>query len=136
MRSLILPFALSFSAFSAASQPAASINASTATQNRRINFSPTIFYNTYNAKALAVLKIRPGDTVYTESLDALGYDKDSIRKGKRGNPLTGPFFIDDAMPGDAIAVTIVGLGLNRNYATTLEALVPKVLPKHLAKKTW
>ena len=64
---------------------------------RYIHFSPSTFYNAYNAKALPVLNIRPGDTVNTESLDALGFDKDSIKKGNRGNPLTGPFFIEGSI---------------------------------------
>jgi amidase len=102
----------------------------------RINFTPTVFYNTYSAGITPVLKIKAGDTVYTESLDALGFDRDSVRRGKRGNPLTGPFFIEDALPGDVIAITIVKLSLNRKFATTLDALIPKVLPKSISKQTW
>lgn len=101
-----------------------------------IDFKPTVFYNAYDSKTSPVLKIKHGDTVHTESLDALGYDKHSNKKGNKGNPLTGPFFIDGASPGDALAITIVDLSLNRNYATTLNAFIPKVLPKKLAKQTW
>ncbi|WP_207515180.1 acetamidase/formamidase family protein [Longitalea luteola] len=101
-----------------------------------IHFSPSKFYNSYDAKTLPVLKIRDGDTINTESLDALGFDKNSIKKGERGNPLTGPFFIEQASPGDIVAVTIVNLSLNRNYATTLNAFIPKILPKADAKRLW
>src|SRR6476620_8058666 len=99
------------------------------TPPRYIHFSPSKFYNDYNAKMSPVVTIRPGDMVNTESLDALGFDKDSIKRGNRGNPLTGPFFIEGASAGDVLAVTITKLSLNRNFATTLNAFIPKVLPK-------
>jgi acetamidase/formamidase len=40
-----------------------------------MTFKPTIFYNTYSAEINPALKIKAGDTVYTESLDALGFDR-------------------------------------------------------------
>ena len=101
-----------------------------------IHFSPSKFYNVYDAKTLPVLRIQPGDTVNTESLDAVGFDKDSLKKGERGNPLTGPFYIEGAAEGDIIAVTITELSLNRNFATTLNAFIPKILPKVEAKHLW
>lgn len=101
-----------------------------------IHFSPSKFYNAYDAKTAPVLNIRAGDTVNTESLDALGFDKDSLKRGERGNPLTGPFFIEGAAFGDIIAVTIIKLSLNRNYATTLNMFIPKILPKSIAKQMW
>ncbi|HNP24750.1 MAG TPA: acetamidase/formamidase family protein [Panacibacter sp.] len=104
--------------------------------SRCILFSPSKFYNAYDAKTTPVLTIRPGDTVSTESLDALGFDKDSIKRGERGNPLTGPFFIEGAAVGDIIAVTITKLSLNRSYATTLNTFIPKLLPKHTARQMW
>jgi len=101
-----------------------------------IHFSPTKFYNAYNAKTLPVLNVYAGDTVNTESLDAGGFDKDSIKKGERGNPLTGPFFIEGASAGDILAITITKLSFNRNYATTLNAFIPKILPKPQGKQMW
>ena len=77
-----------------------------------IHFLPSKFYNSYNATTLPVLRIRPGDTVNTESLDALGFDKDSVKRGEQGTPLTGPFYIEGASPGDVIATSIVYLSLN------------------------
>ena len=106
------------------------------TSKHYIHFSPSKFYNAYDAKTSPALYIRPGDTVNTESLDALGFDKDSVKKGERGNPLTGPFFIEGASVGDVLAVTIVELSLNRNFATTLNAFIPKILARPLAKQLW
>ncbi len=63
--------------------------------------------------ATPVAHLRSGDTLVTNTLDAFGDvlkkpgDKLSMVKGD--NPLTGPFYIDGAEPGDAIAVTILDL---------------------------
>jgi len=82
------------------------------------------------------LHILPGDTVSTESLDAIGFDKDSVKRGERGNPLTGPFYIEGASPGDVIAIDIVSLSLNRSFATTLNAFIPKIFPNKQGKEMW
>ena len=54
--------------------------------------------------AQPVARVRPGQTVETNTLDAAGgaYQKpgDTISMAKGFNPLTGPFFIDGAQPGD------------------------------------
>ena len=57
-------------------------------------------------------RIVPGTTLEVESEDALSgqirTDADRRDKSKipYGNPLTGPFFVEGAEPGDALAVTI------------------------------
>jgi acetamidase/formamidase len=99
-------------------------------------YLPTKFYNAYDATTPPVLRISPGDTVSTESLDALGFDKDSVKRAQRGNPLTGPFYIEGASAGDVIAIHIVYVSLNRNFATTLNAFIPKILPNPQAKQMW
>ena len=101
-----------------------------------VNFLPSKFYNAYDATTTPVLRISAGDTVSTESLDAMGVDKDSVKRGERGNPLTGPFYIEGASPGDLIAIEIVSLSLNRIFATTLNAFIPKILPKPQGKQMW
>ncbi|MFT3934907.1 MAG: acetamidase/formamidase family protein [Chitinophagaceae bacterium] len=111
-------------------------NNSNDTLPRNIRFSPTQFYNEYDANAAPALRIRPGDTVITESLDARGFDKDSVRRGNRGNPLTGPFYVEGAAAGDVLAITITAISLNRNFATTLNAFIPKILPQPTAKQLW
>jgi len=102
----------------------------------RIDFKPNVYYREYSSANPVALTIKPGDTVMTESVDAGGFDKEGQKKSERGNPLTGPFFIEGAVAGDAIAVTITKISLNRNYATTLEGLVPKSLPGNTIKKKW
>lgn len=105
-------------------------------QNKRIDFQPTVFYRTFSSNNSPVLKIFPGDTIFSESVDAGGFDKTGTRVAERGNPLTGPFYVDGASIGDVIAVTLTKVSLNRNYATTVEGFVPRSLPKDIIKKTW
>lgn len=101
-----------------------------------IRFEPQNYSNVFSARPEPVLRIREGDTLSTTSVDAVGFDKNGARVAKRGNPLTGPFFIEGAEVGDVVAVTLHKVALNRSYATTLNALIPKVLPKSVAKQTW
>lgn len=108
----------------------------TAGGQRSIRFIPTVYYPEYSAKADPALRIQEGDTVYTQSADALGLDYSGNRVAPRGNPLTGPFFIENADAGDVIAVTLHHVRLNRNFATTLNSLIPKMLPRSIAMKNW
>ncbi|HEX4374047.1 MAG TPA: acetamidase/formamidase family protein, partial [Puia sp.] len=85
-----------------------------------INFTPTSFSNKFSLNVEPVLKIHEGDTVKTETVDASGADKNGIRKAHGGNPLTGPFYIEDASAGDILAVTFTKISLNRSYAFTTE----------------
>ena len=75
----------------------------------------TRFFNSYDHRHEALARIRPGDTVVTKTLDAGGYDEHTEKLGERPNPLTGPFLIEGAEPGDAIAVTFTRMRLNRNF---------------------
>jgi len=63
-----------------------------------------------------VARVRSGDVIETNTLDAFG---DVIRKPgdtmsmvKGDNPLTGPFFVEGAEPGDTLAVKIESLTVN------------------------
>jgi len=103
---------------------------------RSFQFKPTTYSHVFSAQPPPVLRIRQGDTVHTNSVDAGGLDHTGTKVTERGNPLTGPFYIEGAEPGDVLAVTLTNVSLNRNFATTLNALVPKVLPKATAMKTW
>src|ERR1700722_5891142 len=61
---------------------------------------------------------KPGDIIETNTLDAFGNvlkkpgDTQSLVKGD--NPLTGPFYVDGAQPGDTLAVKILDLQVDGN----------------------
>ncbi|MEJ7609163.1 MAG: acetamidase, partial [Bryobacteraceae bacterium] len=63
-----------------------------------------------------MLTINPGDTVRTWSVDAGGTDKEGKRRSQGGNPQTGPFYVEGALPGDTLVIKLNRLRLNRNWA--------------------
>jgi acetamidase/formamidase len=84
--------------------------------SRHFDFVPSRFSNVYSAAVAPVLHLQPGDTVSTSTLDSRGYDKDGQPRAPRGNPLTGPFYIDGAMPGDTLVVHLQKVRTNRDSA--------------------
>jgi amidase len=65
-----------------------------------------------------VAKVKPGDIVETNTLDAFGNalqkPGDSLSMVKGDNPLTGPFYVEGAEPGDTLAVKILSLEVDGN----------------------
>jgi amidase len=60
-----------------------------------------------------VMHVKPGDTIDTTTVDADG--KEPAAKGYKvdgPNPLTGPFYIDGAEPGDTLAVKFISIETN------------------------
>ena len=55
-----------------------------------------------------VMRLFPGDTVKTRTLDSRGHDRDGKPRAPRGNPLIGPFYVEGAMPGDTLVVHLPG----------------------------
>jgi len=104
-------------------------------QGKLIHFEPTSFSNSFSLNREPVLTIRSKDTVSTETIDAAGFDKNGVRRQKPGNPLTGPFFIENCAAGDVLAVTITRLSLNRATAFTSESFSSRAVPKTIAKET-
>lgn len=66
-------------------------------------FSPTHYHVTIGSHE-PVLRIAPGDTVITATVDAAGGDAAGDKVADHGNPQTGPFFIEGADPGDTLVV--------------------------------
>jgi amidase len=87
-------------------------------------FSPTVFHRTFGSHE-PVATIRSGDTVVTTTVDAAGRDAADEAVTVPGNPLTGPFFIEGAEPGDALTVhlEIVRPNRRRGYGAFLLAPV-------------
>jgi amidase len=79
-------------------------------------FEPKEFHRVFSGAIPPVLHIYPGDTVKTWSVDAGGVDAKGVRRSLGGNPLTGPFYVEGAMPGDALVVKLRRIRLNRDTA--------------------
>src|SRR5579864_6852505 len=76
------------------------------------------YYRTFSHASPVLKRIKPGDVVITKTLDSGGQDYRGEHMSEAGNPLTGPFFIEGAEPGDAIRVTLRRVRLNRNWGYT------------------
>lgn len=90
----------------------------------------TPYYRTFSHAHPVLKRIRPGEVVATKTLDSGGEDENGEKKSEPFNPLTGPFFIEGAAPGDAIAVHLKAVRMNRNsgwsaYRLGLFSLTPE-----------
>ncbi len=79
-------------------------------------FEPVQFHRQFSGSIPPALHIAPGDTVKTWSVDAGGVDAKGVRRSAGGNPLTGPFYVDGALPGDTLMVHFNKIQLNRDSA--------------------
>ena len=79
------------------------------------DFEPKSFYSVYSANWTPVLHIYPGDTVRTRTIDN-ARDAKAVRYGSGGDPSTGPFYIEGALPGDTLVVHLNKVRANRNSA--------------------
>jgi amidase len=95
-------------------------------------FKPTAFHRAFSALTSPALTIAAGDTVHTTTIDAGGIDENAVGRSFGGNPQTGPFYVTGAMPGDTIAIHILKLRLNRDWATSDDYLVSRAVNPGLA----
>jgi acetamidase/formamidase len=87
------------------------------------DFRPTTFSRTFSALRAPVLTVNPGDTIRTSTLDSAGFDQTGVRRSFGGNPQTGPFFVNGALPGDTLVVRLKRLALNRDTGRSGTRLV-------------
>jgi amidase len=92
----------------------------------RHRFDPTTYHNVLGTRD-PVLRIADGDTVVTNSLDAGGRDAANEARARGPNPMTGPFFIEGAEPGDALLVSIDRMTPTRGTGWTFSTLAPNVV---------
>jgi acetamidase/formamidase len=80
------------------------------------HFQPTHYYTAMGTYP-SVLHIADGDTVITTTVDGAGIDarNEPITSRKYPNPLTGPFYVEGAEPGDTLALQLDRLVPNRTY---------------------
>jgi amidase len=92
-----------------------------------MRYNPTKFYYTFGPHEPA-LKLKPGDTLVTSTLDSEGCDAQGEKVGRdmvqssratefyEANPLTGPFYVEGANLGDTLALHIESIDITRDYA--------------------
>jgi amidase len=92
------------------------------------------YYRTFYNKHPVKQRIKPGERVATKTVDSSGKDWNSQEVTEAGNPLTGPFYVEGAEPGDAIVVSFHRMRLNRDwgysgYRLGLFAITPEYIEK-------
>ncbi|MDQ2899997.1 MAG: acetamidase/formamidase family protein [Acidobacteriota bacterium] len=94
----------------------------------------------FSARVEPVLRIHSGETVITKTWDSGGQDYKGVRHLQQpyvypetGNPLMGPFYIEEADRGDALEVHLDRVRLNRNWGYTAYRLSPDILTSGAAE---
>src|ERR1700722_13943915 len=115
-----------------------------------------VHYTTTNANvkylfatAEPVLHLKPGDILDTNTLDCFGNGLkkpgDTLSMAKGDNPLTGPFYVEGAAPGDTLAIKILDLQVDGDTGVGAFAPgsgapnktnYPPMLPPPLPEKVW
>ncbi len=93
------------------------ISAQTSSSGNVIKYRGTLNNVKYVYATVApVAHLKPGDVLDTNTLDCFGdaikKPGDTLSMAPGDNPLTGPFFIDGAEPGDTLAAKILDLEVN------------------------
>ncbi|MBK5254537.1 MAG: acetamidase/formamidase family protein [Vicinamibacteria bacterium] len=101
------------------------------------DFEPTAFHEYFSSQIKPALHIQVGDTVRTWAVDAGGRDHEGSRRSAGGNPQTGPFFVDGAVPGDTLVVRLNKVAINRDWARSGSGIMRRALePETLGAMTW
>ena len=90
-------------------------------------FKGTAFHRLFSGTIPPALHINPGDTVRTTTVDAGGRDARNTRRSNGGNPETGPFYVEGAMPGDTLVIKFNRIRLNRDSAVSGDRIASDAL---------
>jgi acetamidase/formamidase len=90
------------------------------------HFEPTHYHLTFGPHE-PVLRIAEGDTVVTTTVDARGRDARDAQVAGRPNPLTGPFYVEHAEPGDTLVLHLDHLYPNRDMGYTATTVAANVV---------
>ncbi len=89
-----------------------------AQQGRVVHYDvkPSELKYTFSASYAPVAHLKSGDILETNTVDCFGNavqkPGDTLSMAPGDNPLTGPFYIDGAEPGDTLAVKILDLQID------------------------
>jgi amidase len=89
-------------------------------------FLPKVFHNAIGLGD-PVLTVDDGDTVVTQTIDAWGFDASGEQVAIRPNPMTGPFFVRGAEPGDTLEVMIDRMTPSRTTGWTFAPVASNVV---------
>jgi amidase len=87
-------------------------------------FTPDHFFNTFSFAHPPVLTVRSGDRVITETFNSERLNAAGRPMATGPNPQTGPFFIEEAEPGDMLKVTFHRIETNRATSRSSTLIAP------------
>lgn len=85
------------------------------------------FFRVVSATPRPLAHLWSGDTVRTETIGADGIDSAGKRRSPGGNPLTGPFYIENSLPGDVLVIRLLRVRTNRSWAVSGASIAPDAL---------
>ncbi|MBC7843952.1 MAG: acetamidase/formamidase family protein [Gemmatimonadaceae bacterium] len=99
---------------------------------RSYDVTPTSWPREFATNVAPVLRLHPGDTVRTSTVDAGGNARGAFESRENhvtrgGNPLTGPFYVEGAVPGDVLIVRLLKVRLNRDWAFSGTQLIDNAI---------
>jgi acetamidase/formamidase len=107
---------------------------------RAFTLEPKTFYRALDHGIAPALRMAPGDTVHTTTVDAGGWGRgafgeDGNKRTQGGNPLTGPFYVEGSVPGDVLLVKLHRVRLNRGWAASGTSIVETAIePSYAAER--
>src|SRR3954466_10676309 len=75
----------------------------------------TTYYRTFSHAHPVLKRIKAGEVVATRTVDSGGQDEKGVTRSEPFTPLTGPFYVEGAEPGDALVVRLNKVRLNRDW---------------------
>ncbi len=104
---------------------------------RTHDFEPTQFHRYFSSAIKPALRIQSGDTVRTWAVDAGGRDKEGKQRVGGGNPQTGPFYVEGAVPNDTLVVRLTKVRTNRDWAASGNTIMRNALePWSIGDMKW
>ena len=96
-------------------------------------YEPLVYHNVLGPVE-PVLSIKPGDRIITSTIDAHGCDEHGQKVAENPNPMTGPFYVEGAEPGDTLLVHLDKICPNRDSGWTSSVFRPNVVEALYVKK--
>lgn len=96
-------------------------------------FVPERYYTTIGSHPPA-LRVADDDTIITTCVDAAGGDHRGERVTQPGNPMTGPFYVEGAEPGDTLAVRLDRVRPNRDYGFAATVVAENVVEPNFVRE--
>lgn len=102
----------------------------------RHEFHPLHYYNSIGSHTPA-LHVAPGDSVSTTTVDGRGFDSEDNQITPPGNPMTGPFHVAGAEPGDTLVVHLDKVTPNRRRGWSFKMVWPTAVePEYVRQLPW